>query len=82
MQNRFPEDWQALAKKTGSGISKLLQSDSDLDEAYHTCRFGLLASQPPTIEQLRIAGERLLQDAIEPSRWITRVEKEKGNAIG
>lgn len=66
LKNRFPENWQELAKKTGSGIRELLGSIPDLDEAYHTCRYGLLASQPPSQEQLRIAGERLLLDAIEP----------------
>ena len=67
LQDRFPENWKELARNTGSGIRELLGSDPDLDEAYHTCRYGLLASQPPTVEQLQIAGERLLLDAIEPS---------------
>ena len=48
--DRFPEDWQELAKKTGSGIRELLGSDPDLDEAYHTCRYGLLASHPPSMD--------------------------------
>jgi hypothetical protein len=66
LQNRFPDDWQNLARNTGSGIRQLLQSETDLEESYHTCRYGLLASQPPTMEQLKIAGRRLLQDAVEP----------------
>ena len=66
MRNRFPKDWRKLAGISGSGIRKLLESEPDLEEAYHTCRYGLLASQSPTIEQLKIAGERMRVDALEP----------------
>jgi len=66
LQDRFPEDWQKLARDSGSGLRRLLLSEPDLDEAYHTCRYGLLALRPPALEQLRIAGERLLLDAVEP----------------
>jgi hypothetical protein len=66
LQNCFPDECQSLAKETGSGIRQLLESESDLEEAYHTCRYGLLASAPPDMEQLLIAGKRLLQDAVEP----------------
>ena len=65
LQDRFPEDWQKLARGSGSGLRQLLRSEPDLNEAYHTCRYGLLAMRPPTLEQLRIAGERLLLDAVE-----------------
>ena len=74
LQDRFPYDWQQLAEKAGSGIKELLKSDPDLDEAYHTCRYGLLASKPIGLEQLRIAGERLLQDAIEPLAEIKGIQ--------
>jgi len=66
LQVCFPHDWHALARRSGDGIRKLLDSPNDLDEARHTCEFGLLTSQPPNTEQLRIVGRRLLQDAIEP----------------
>ncbi|OGV36883.1 MAG: hypothetical protein A2X48_15940 [Lentisphaerae bacterium GWF2_49_21] len=66
MESCFPAEWQSLVKNTGSGLRELLTSDLDMDEAHHTCRYGLLASQPPTLEQLKIAGKRLLQDAVEP----------------
>jgi hypothetical protein len=46
-------------------LRQLLASPIDLDEANHTCVNGLLASAPPTAEQLRIVGQRLIQDAIE-----------------
>ena len=72
LKDRFPDEWQELAQKIGSGIKELLGSTPDLDEAYHTCRYGLLASKPPGLKQLRIAGKRLLQDAIEPLEGIGR----------
>jgi hypothetical protein len=37
-----------------------------LEEARHTCEYGLLVSQSPTLKLLEITGKRLLQDAIEP----------------
>lgn len=46
------------------------RNEQDLDEALHTCVYGLLIKLPPTLDQLRVAGERLLLDAVEP------VEKE------
>ena len=64
--SRFPNDWRELARQAGVGLRKLLDSPNDLEEARHTCEFGLLASQPPTADQLRIVGQRLLLDAIEP----------------
>ncbi len=66
LRDRFPGDWADLAQRAGAGIRALLASEPDLDEALHTCVYGLLASSPPTLEVLRIAGQRLLQDAIEP----------------
>jgi len=66
LQDRFPEDWHNLAHRTGAGLRELLDSAQDLNEAHHTCAYGLLASRPPTMEQLKMAGLRLLQDAVEP----------------
>lgn len=66
LQSRFPENWRELASRCGSGLEALLSSPADLDEAHHTCAYGLLASNPPTTEQLRITGLRLLQDTIDP----------------
>jgi hypothetical protein len=66
MQARFPENWRTLLGRTGAGLRQLLNRPNDLDEARHTCEHGLLASGPPSSEQLRLAGLRLLQDAIEP----------------
>lgn len=58
--------WRASAMKVGSGLRALLNSRADLEEAFHTCTNGLLANQGVTLTQLQIAGQRLLQDAIEP----------------
>lgn len=68
LQARFPDSWREKASRAGSGIRQLLtrRHEPDLDEALHTCVNGLLASIPPTIEHIHIAGERLLVDAIEP----------------
>jgi hypothetical protein len=65
LQACFPEEWRELARRTGNGLRELLASETDLDEALHTCLNGLLASQPPTLAALRAAGERVLGDAIE-----------------
>lgn len=66
LRSGFPDEFQEIARNAGSGLRNLLHSEVDLNEAYHTCRYGLLASKPPKMEQLRIAGERLLQDAVSP----------------
>lgn len=65
LQTCFPDEWQTLALRVGNGLRALLDSPSDLEEAHHTCLNGLLASQPPTLNALRAAGERVLGDAVE-----------------
>jgi hypothetical protein len=66
LRDRFPDDWRDLAASTGKGLRALLNSEQDLEQALYTCANGLLASRPPTLKQLQIVGERLLQDAIVP----------------
>lgn len=66
LRKRFPDDWRELAGRTGSGLRKILGNEPDLDEARHSCEYGLLSSNPPTLEELRLSGERLLKDAVEP----------------
>jgi len=65
LEDRFPHNWKDFARRSGSGLRRLLGSPNDLDEASHTCINGLLASNPPTTEQLGIVGQRLLRDAVE-----------------
>ncbi len=62
----FPDDWINLAQHVGMGLKALLANESDFEQAYFTCVSGLLASAPPTLDQFRTAGKRLLQDAIIP----------------
>lgn len=66
LHDRFPDDWRSIAARTGQGIKAMLESEPDLEQALYTCSNGLLASNPPTLKQLQIAGERLLQDAVIP----------------
>jgi hypothetical protein len=68
----FPTRWPSLARSAGSGLRLLLAGREDLEQAHHTCIYGLLASRPPTLEQLAIAGQRLLQDAVEPIELLGR----------
>lgn len=66
LQNRFPETWASLCTRAGTGLRQLLASETDMEEAALTCAFGLLATYDLTPQMLRIAGLRLVQDAIEP----------------
>jgi hypothetical protein len=70
----FPTVWRELARSAGSGLEKLLDSPEDLEEAHHSCVYGLLSSVRPTMEQLRIAGIRLISDVLLPLR--RRVQEE------
>ncbi len=69
----FPDDWHNLALRAGQGLRQLLKSETDLEEAHHSCINGLLSSQQTTLGTLRTAGERLIGDAIE------RLESLAGN---
>lgn len=76
LKNRFPAEWRKLARRTGQGLRALLSSAPDLDQALHTCVNGLLASNPPTLAILRITGQRLMSDVIEPLE--KEAEQEEG----
>lgn len=68
LQSRFPTIWRDLVPNVGNGLRQLLQpeNEADLDEARHTCEYGLLVSQAPSLKLLEVTGKRLLQDAVEP----------------
>jgi hypothetical protein len=68
LKSRFPTIWRSLIPNVGNGLRQLIQheNEADLDEARHTCEYGLLVSQAPSLKLLEITGKRLLQDAIEP----------------
>jgi hypothetical protein len=72
LRAQFPQDWASHASRAGTGVRQLLGSPEDLEEAKYTCDVGLLASRPPSVEQLRLVGLRLLQDAIEPLEQLAR----------
>lgn len=65
LQACFPGEWKTLSINIGNGLRALLQSAEDMNEAHHSCVYGLLASYPVKEEDLRIVGERILGDAIE-----------------
>lgn len=66
LQQCFPDEWKLLAAQAGHGLRDLLGDEAALDEARVTTDIGLLSGRSTTSEQLRIAGERLLVDVIEP----------------
>ena len=68
LENRFGAEWRALALHTGDGLRQLLAAEHqpDFDEAHHSAAFGLLSSSPPTMEQFRITGRRLLSEVVGP----------------
>lgn len=68
LQSRFPTVWRSLIPNVGNGLRQLIQpeNEADLNEARHTCEYGLLVSQAPSLKLLEVTGKRLLQDAIEP----------------
>lgn len=68
LQSRFPTLWRKLTSGVGDGLRQLLrpENEADLEEARHTCEYGLLVSRAPSLNLLKITGERLLLDAIEP----------------
>jgi len=73
LETCFPQEWRELALKSGAGLRALLASQADLEEAHHTCINGLLNSQPPTVDALIAAAERLLGDAIERLEALAKV---------
>lgn len=64
LQATFPDDWKNHALNVGAGLHQLLSSPKDLDEALHTCNYGLLKSGPTSADSLKAAGERLLVEAV------------------
>lgn len=66
LQACFGAEARALARRAGDGLSEVLASPANLEEATHTCEWGLLAGQRRSAESLRAVGKRLLQDAVEP----------------
>jgi hypothetical protein len=68
LQNKFENEWQSLTRKAGGGLRQLLDpvNEPDFREAHYICAQGLLVRNPPTLDELRATGERLLVDVIDP----------------
>lgn len=66
LRARFPASWRRLAGRVGDGLSALLASGDDLEDAYWTCINGLLVGTGVSADQLRIAGRRLEFDVVRP----------------
>jgi len=66
LEQQFSSEWHQLAGRAGNGLHELMESEQDLEQALFTCANGLLASRPPTLDQLRIVGQRIYADAIRP----------------
>lgn len=64
----FPAQWRALARRPGHGLRELLDDPVALEEAWFTTNVGLLSGKGVTPENLRVVGEELLADAMEPLR--------------
>ena len=60
----FPQEWREFARRTGEGLRALLASPDDLEEAHHTCLNGLLATHGISLDELRKAGERLMETTV------------------
>jgi hypothetical protein len=68
LKKKFGDEWRSLALRAGAGLRQLLapSNEPDFQEAHQSCALGLLVSQPPTAEELRATGERILQFCIVP----------------
>jgi hypothetical protein len=63
-------DARALGATAGSGLRQLLADGAALEEAHFTTSVGLLRGHDVTIDQLKIVGDRLVLDIIEPlAQW-------------
>jgi len=65
LKSRFPQQFDSLAPIVGNGLHALLASENDLEQAVHTCNNGLLVDDPVRTSQLKLTGERFLQDVVE-----------------
>lgn len=66
MKECFPKSWPKLARGLGTGLKELLEDMNAMQEAHTTTEIGLLRGQKVTAAMLRITGERLIEDVIDP----------------
>jgi hypothetical protein len=75
LERHFPNEAADLADRAGAGLRELISDDAALGEAYVTTSTGLLGGHRVDTQKLRIAGERLLLDVVEPLRALAGVER-------
>jgi hypothetical protein len=66
LESCFPDDWRELAARLGNGLKELLGDGNAMEDAYKTTEAGLLSGLRVTPEMLRVSGERLMVDVIDP----------------
>lgn len=66
LERHFPEEAAELAHRAGAGLRELLDNAAALEEAKEATSDGLLGGQDVDRRKLRITGERLILDVIEP----------------
>ena len=66
LKKTHPREWRPLARRAADGVRALLASRLALDEARLALDVGLLSGLGVDADALRAAGERLLDDALEP----------------
>ncbi|MCJ7526357.1 MAG: hypothetical protein MUP71_14225, partial [Candidatus Aminicenantes bacterium] len=73
LHNCFPDRMQELVATLGNGISEMLASPLDLQQAFETCTTGLLAGRNISVEQLKDTGNRLMVYIVEEVRNLTKI---------
>jgi hypothetical protein len=68
----FPAGWGELAARAGDGLKELLADENALEDARRTTDVGLLRGMDLSAEMLKVTGERLLLDALEPLAELAR----------
>jgi hypothetical protein len=66
LRAHFPATAPVLAVGAGQGLQRLLEDRDALEEAHHTTSVGLLRGHGVTVGQLKITGERVLLDLLQP----------------
>lgn len=68
LERHFPNEAAELAHRAGAGLIELLGNEAALEEAKDSTSSGLLGGQDVDKDKLRITGQRLILDVIDPLR--------------
>jgi len=66
LQAKFGDQAKPLAQRAGTGISALLSSPSDLQQALRIANLGLLTSMDVGMDAIRATGRRFQAEVLEP----------------